>query len=286
MSLQNLFDQYLKSGLYLRGWSPKTAVIYQRAFTSFQRSSPEQASALTKATLEAWIIRRREAGMSPSGINMYIRAMNSFSAWMKEEGHAEQIILKQLKAPQKVVVVFSAEDIRRIVNFKSRRQSELRTWTMLQLMLDTGCRINEIIELQSQHVDLDNLLLIVDGKGGKQRKVPFSVECRKTLYRYIKDHPTKSQVFLTRTGTKVMYDNMYREIQRVCRKVGITKRVHPHLTRHTFACHFMKNGGSIYTLSRILGHSSVSTTQIYIRGLGVEDFQEEHSRLSPLSRLR
>src|SRR3546814_8085186 len=68
--------------------------------------------------------------------------------------------------------------------------------------------------------------------------------------------------------------NMLRDIVKLCRVVGISKRVHIHLTRHTFACHFMRNGGSIYTLSRLLGHSSISTTQTYVRGLGVGDFQE------------
>ena len=91
---------------------------------------------------------------------------------------------------------------------------------------------------------------------------------------------------LAQASRKVAYRNVYRDLIKLCRKVGITKRVHPHLTRHSFACHFMRNGGSIYSLSRILGHSSVSTTQTYVRGLGIEDLAEEQARLSPLSRLR
>jgi integrase/recombinase XerD len=299
MTLQDSFDAYIKHGLYLRGWSPKTAVIYKRAFTSFQRSLQESAVSepreggsphFSKASLEAWIIRRREAGMSPAGINIYIRAINAFSAWLKEEGHAgEQIILKQLKAPQKAVYVFSEADIRSLIGFKPRTRAEWRIHVLTQTLLDTGCRINEVVGLAAAKVDMDNLLLSVDGKGNKERRIPFSGELRKVLFRYgqLKEKwgVQSSFVFCSRDGNRLMYRNVYRDLINLCRRLGITKRVHPHLTRHTFACHFMRNGGSIYTLSRILGHSSVSTTQIYVRGLGVEDFREEHARLSPLSHL-
>src|SRR5687768_10834572 len=113
--MSDLFDNYIKHGLYLRGWSPKTAVIYRRAFASFLRTNPD---GLTKANLQRWIIARREAGMSPAGINIYIRAMNSFTAWLKEEHGQGQIVLKQLKAPTKAVTVFSTSDVRAIVCFK------------------------------------------------------------------------------------------------------------------------------------------------------------------------
>jgi len=165
--------------------------------------------------------------------------------------------------------------------------TQLRTWTLLQTLLDTGCRINELLTLTKENVDFDNLLLTVHGKGNKTRKVPFSPDCRKVLFRYKVAAEKKKLVgnlfFCVRNGKGIRYRNIYRDIIGLCQAVGITKRIHCHLTRHTFACHFMKNGGSIYSLSRILGHSSVSTTQIYIRGLGVEDFQQEQARLSPLT---
>lgn len=297
--MSELFELYIKSGLYLKGWSPKTVVIYKRAFASFQQNQREahtglsapyvlQADTLTKAQLEAWIMARRAAGMSPSGINIYIRAMNAFSAWLADEHKQPQIILKQLKAPQKPVTVFSDADISLLLSFKPRGFYELRTWTLLCLLLDTGLRINEAITLIE--VDFDNLLLTVNGKGGKTRRVPFSTEVRKALWRYkAKSEKRRNGLpnrlfFSSHTGSQLMYRNVMRDVRKLCKKVGITKYVKLHLTRHTFACHFMKNGGSIYTLSRILGHSSVSTTQIYIRGLGVEDFKEEHARLSPLVR--
>src|SRR5688500_17046459 len=90
MSLEKLFDSYLRAGIYLRGWSPKTAVVYRRAFTSFQQSlriaGSEELGSATKAQLEAWVVGMRQRGMSPAGCNIYIRAMNAFGSWLKEEG--------------------------------------------------------------------------------------------------------------------------------------------------------------------------------------------------------
>jgi site-specific recombinase XerD len=221
--------------------------------------------------------------MSPAGANIYIRAMNAYCAWLKEKGHvADQIILKQVKAPQKPVYAFSEAEIRALTAIKPRGDCERRTWALVQVLLDTGCRVGELLDLKDRDVDFDNCLLHVDGKGGKFRKVPFSLEGRKVLFRHLGSR--KGYVFAARGGMRLMHRNVYRDLIALCRRAGITKRVHPHLTRHTFACHFMRNGGSIYTLSRILGHSSVSTTQVYVRGLGIEDFREEHQRLSPLAR--
>lgn len=300
MNLQNLFEQYLQHGKYLKGWSEKTPIVYTRAFTSFQQSLAagckgticEDDAEINKAQLEAWVVCMRQKPLAPACINIYIRSLNSFCAWLKEEGHLkDEIKLKQVPAPLKPVTVLSESDVKAILSFRPRTFTDWRLWALVQTLLDTGCRINEILSLKIQDVDFDSMLLTVDGKGGKKRKVPFSPELRKLLWKY-KQMVAKrfsgtlpALMFSTRTGHKIRYRNIYRDIIALCQSVGITKRIHCHLTRHTFACHFMKNGGSIYTLSRILGHSSVSTTQIYIRGLGVEDFHEEHARLSPLARL-
>jgi len=173
---RQLFDQFLKNGLYFRGWSPKTVVVYERAWESFARfqqslhesvTEKSEVTSLTKAQLEAWVISRKDAGMSPAGINIYIRSMNSFFSWLKEEGHiTEPIVLKQIRHVLKPVVVFSEEDIRAIVAYRPTGFYEYRTWVILQTLLDTGCRIDEILSIPINKVDFDNLLLAVIGNRG------------------------------------------------------------------------------------------------------------------------
>jgi integrase/recombinase XerD len=180
--MTDLFDKFIKTGLYLRGWSPKTSLIYKRAFTSFQQSlgSEPVQGPIAKAQLEARVICLRQRGVSPAGVNIYIRSMNSFCSWLKEEGVLTEIIkLKQLKAHTKPAQVLSEAEVKRFLQSKPKRHSYLRTWVMCALMLDTGCRIDEVLQLQKSAIDFDNLLLTVNGKGGKIRRIPFSADMRK-----------------------------------------------------------------------------------------------------------
>lgn len=104
----------------------------------------------------------RQRGRSPGGVNIYIRAMNAFCSWLAEQGHLkEPIRLRQLKNHSKPVQVFSEAEIKRLLANKPKGLSHLRTWTLITLLLDTGCRIDEILSLAKTGVDFDNLLLTV-----------------------------------------------------------------------------------------------------------------------------
>lgn len=292
MSLESLFDQFVQSGLYLRAWSPKTASLYRQAFTCFQRFQQSLRSAvaensgneLTKAQLETWVMWMRQNGRTPAGCNIYSCVFNSFCSWLKEQGlMTQQIKIKKLKDHPKPVTVFSDLEIRRLLAGKPKRLTYLRTWILIMLMLDTGCRIDEALKLTSSDIDFDNLLLTVLGKGNKMRRIPFSADLRRHLWPYCQHIDTR-YIFGTRTNTRITYRNAYRNIVACWKAAGVEgEHVHPHNCRHTFACTFIKRGGSVVALSRILGHTSITTTQTYLRGLQIEDFvQERH--LSPLAR--
>jgi integrase/recombinase XerD len=299
MTLSELFESYLKAGLYLKGWSDKTPVIYRRAFTSFQQSQGEQDNctalpsvndegdvSVSKAQLETWIVTRRQAGVSAAGINIYIRAMNAFCSWLKEEGHvATAVKLKQVRIPSKQLVVFSEDDVRRILAFKPSHFTDWRIFTLVALLIDTSVRIDEALTLPLQNIDFDNLLIKVRGKGNKERIVPFSFGLRKHLYRFSQMRKIKTATFFyTRSGLPLRYRNTYRDIKRLCAAVDVEGDfVRPHCFRHFFAVHYINAGGSLVHLSRILGHSSISTTQIYLRSMGVQEMAERHSQYSAVS---
>lgn len=286
MILKEQFDAYIKAGLYLKGWSPKTAVVYRRAFASVQLNQRGKDNVLTKAQLEAWVISMRERGMSPAGCNIYIRAMNAFSAWLAEEGHIPSAIkLKQVRVPSKQLVVFSEADVRKILAFKPETFTDWRIFTLVALLIDTGIRIDEALTLKANAIDFDNLLVTVQGKGNKERVVPISYGLRKHLYRFNQKRELKTPLFFyTRSGLPLRYRNTYRDIKRLCELVGVEGAyVRPHCFRHFFAVHYINSGGSIVHLSRILGHTSISTTQIYLRSMGVQELAERHSQYSAVS---
>jgi integrase len=146
--------------------------------------------------------------------------------------------------------------------------------------LDTGVRIDEALGLQRAQLDLENLLVTVKGKGEKHRVVPMSFELRKVLYRWLARHEF-SLVFPTLQGRRQIQRNMLRDLKVLGKKFDMTSvRVSFHTFRHTFAVNYLRAGGNLFYLSKILGHSSVTTTERYLQSLGVDDLQAVLSLLS------
>jgi integrase/recombinase XerD len=149
-------------------------------------------------------------------------------------------------------------------------------------------RIEELLTARTSDFDFDNLLLTVVGKGRKQRKVPFSIELRRLLFRLaqVKDRASvrSDLMFPARDGGKWEHRNARRSYYCMLKNLGLPQSGF-HLLRHTFATQYLRNGGDVVRLSIILGHSEVSTTMKYLHLL-TEDLQRPHHSLSILNRLR
>lgn len=296
-NLETLTEQFIEQGRYLRSWSPKTIRTYRQGLNAFQVALGESAEStarepklsLTKAHLGAFVVFLRERGMSPGGCNCYIRSVNSFLTWLHTEEHlAERLRVKLLRNPRQSIQPFSDVEISRLLARKPKGLMDLRAWTFVVTLLDTGCRIDELLTLERANVDFDNLLLTVRGKGNKTRKVPISEECRKHLWTFCNKWDSgkgkQRLAFSTESGLPLAYRNAYRDFRACFAAAGVKgPHVHPHTTRHTFSCHYIRNGGDVYRLSRLLGHTNLATTSLYLRGLGVEDMYRSQERLTPLS---
>jgi integrase/recombinase XerD len=137
-------------------------------------------------------------------------------------------------------------------------------------------------------VDMENLLVTLDGKGRKQRVVPFSFELRKVIFRYIRDYARKSDalLFASRNETLLGRREMLRDVKRLCRRLGFSPPARTlHAFRHTFAVNYLRRGGSVFHLQKVLGHSSLEMTRRYAN-LMTEDLQAVHERVSLLTSTR
>jgi site-specific recombinase XerD len=145
--------------------------------------------------------------------------------------------------------------------------------------------VDELIGLERGNVDFDNLLVKVVGKGNKERVLPISPECRKIIFRFLQRH-TFAYVFPTLHGGKVYYRSALDQFKKLCKKQNMTGvRLSWHTLRHTFATCYLRDGGNIIYLSRILGHTSVQTTQMYVQN-NTADLALVHAKTSLLTRLR
>lgn len=136
-----------------------------------------------------------------------------------------------------------------------------------------------------REIDFDNLLVTLDGKGRKQRVVPFSFELRKALFRHCKDYSRTpdSLLFATRAETRLANRNTLRGVKALCRWLGFDPPARTlHAFRHTFAVNYLRRGGSVFHLQKVLGHSTLEMTRRYAN-LCTADLQAVHERVSLLS---
>jgi len=163
---------------------------YGQAWDSFEAVLlPVKKTEEVRAAVKAGVVEMMSTGkLQPSSINVYLRAMNAFIRWGSLEEHFKPPIksVPLLKTPTKVIPTLNETQVQNIVQFKPKWRKERRVHAMSMLVLDTGLRLNECLQLEVRDIDLENFLVTVQkGKGDKQRKVPISGVGRKVLYRYI-----------------------------------------------------------------------------------------------------
>ena len=174
MDIPKLQELFVQERRYLHNVSPKTLEWYKysfRAFEPYLRSCPPEGM---KQALKAAVIALRQNRLQPVSLNDYIRAVNAFLRWAKDESYLPELIrLDYLKEEQKLIATLSAQQVKRIADWKPVGFCSKRLHTLCCLLLDTGLRFEEALALHREDIDLDNLLMRVRGKGGKHRVVPI-----------------------------------------------------------------------------------------------------------------
>jgi integrase/recombinase XerD len=263
-------EKFIQERKYLKAVSEKTLLWYKDSFRAFEGALD------STETINARVVELRMRCVKPVSVNTWLRCIKAYYLWQGKEWK-----VSRLKEEQKILTVLSPEGVRALIGYKPKGFNQTRAHTIALTILDTGLRASEVLGLTTGDVDLENFVMKIAGKGGKHRLVPFSAELRKTLYRYMsKNH--MPLVFGTTTRAKVSVCNLERDFNFIGKKIGY--KLAPHNLRHCFAVNYLKNGGNLEYLRRILGHSSLTTTQKYLRALGVEDLQKVHDSLSLLSR--
>ncbi|HXM10777.1 MAG TPA: site-specific integrase, partial [Terriglobales bacterium] len=189
----------------------------------------------------------------------------------------------KLREEQRVLPVYKTDDVQNVMSFKPKTWYERRLMVLILTLADCGCRIDEALSLKWDDVDFDNLLLTLHGKGSKDRKVPFSFELRRHLFKFKQKHEHQ-RVFSTKRGEKWGQRNCYRDVKRLCTRVGIhaPERL-LHSFRHTMASNYIRRGGSVAMLQRVLGHTTLQMTMRYVH-IQTEDLSKNHERITLLGR--
>jgi len=279
------FEQFIRERQFLSNVTPATIDWYRNSLKWLPSESPSQAD------LRGVVLRMREKGLRASGRNSAIQAINCYAHWTnagpdsKCGSGCQHPKVPLLKVPQLVLPVFTAQQVRQLVTWKPRGKYQRRLHLLILFLLDTGCRISEALGLRVREIDFENMLVTLDGKGRKQRVVPFSFELRKAMFRYITEFKRKvdSLLFANRSETRVGRRNALRDVKLLCKRMGFDPPARTlHAFRHTFAVNYLRRGGSVFHLQKVLGHSTLEMTRRYAN-LMTEDLQAVHERVSLLS---
>jgi site-specific recombinase XerD len=231
--------------------------------------------------------------LSTATIHAHVRTLRAFFSWLVREGLIKDNYARDLKPPKlskKVISTLSDEEILSILKtFKPTNHSDARNQTIFMLLLDTGLRIGEVINLKMEDVYMSNGFLKVLGKGNKERVVPIGCNAQKALQRYLfryRSRPANSEinrVFLSIHGFPLTENSMKLMFARLAQISGV-QRLHSHLCRHTFATRFLINGGDVFALQQILGHSSLEMVRHYVN-LASSYVAIQHQKYSPLDHI-
>jgi site-specific recombinase XerD len=233
----------------------------------------------------------RTERLSGEGIQNRVRALKAFFNWLHREGYTAEYRLqhlRNLRTQQKVEDILTEEEIARVLaTCDVRTHWGARDHAMLTLLLDTGLRMSELIGLKLRDVDVEAGALKVLGKGNKERMVPFGAAAQKTVWRYVQhvrpDPVGTDCLFLTLEGAPFTPDGFRSLIKRVGPRAGVA-RLHPHLCRHTFATRYLMNGGDVFSLQQILGHTTLEMVRRYVR-LASAHVAVQHRKFSPMDRV-
>jgi len=232
-------------------------------------------------------------------------ALSALWTWCCNEGIADRHIIRDIPRPKpekRAIQPFSRAQIRDLLNACDRsrlygrpgkrpsdhgRPTAQRDRAILYLLLDTGLRASELCGLHGYHVDLKSQHVQVFGKGSKERVLPISPRTAKALWKYLASDPERREgdpLFTSRGGAPLTASALLQMIRRLGDRAGVPG-CHPHRFRHTFAISFLRNGGNVYALQAMLGHSSLDMVRRYL-ALAQTDVDQAHRTASPVANWR
>jgi integrase/recombinase XerC/integrase/recombinase XerD len=209
-------------------------------------------------------------------VSRKLAAIRSLYRTLREHGQIEASpadLVSGPRKPQQLPRVLGQEEVTRLLDrVPTNTPLEIRDRAMFELAYSSGLRAEELVSLDTGSVDFDDEQVRVEGKGGKTRVVPIGEPAFKALSRYaerarpvLREDDRVQALFLSRTGKRLSTSDVRRRLTLWGQRAGVPGGVHPHALRHSFATHMLDGGADLRTIQELLGHSRISTTQIYTR---------------------
>lgn len=289
-----LFQEYLMVEL---GLSKNTQLAYLRdlrlLMKSLQLKADEELLQVSRQQLIAYLVRLKQEGRAASTVARKLASIKAFYRFLTAERYIRRNPAEVLEAASRglhLPKVLSVQEVERLLDEPNLGTLDgYRDKTMLELLYATGMRVSELVNVPVKNVDLKMQYVIVMGKGSKERMLPLGRTALHYLEHYLTvvrpqllhGKPEKAaELFVTGWGGPMTRERFYEIIVAYGKSAGISKRVTPHMLRHSFATHLLNNGTDLRIVQELLGHADISTTQIYTH-LDVERLREVYDKAHP-----
>lgn len=272
MDIQYL-SEYLEYLEVEKGLAQNTLEAYRRDLTSFldfcNLRKVSDIADIERTDLNSFILKLREDNYNPTSVMRKIASLRGFFKWFcaNEYGTKNPAqTLEQPKLPKHLPKVMTIEELNQILNTNLTEEETL----IVELLYGCGLRVSELVNLQLNNIDIKSKYIQCYGKGSKERIVPFGEKAKAALKKYLKVRDLiilknklvdNKILFLKDDGKQITRQDVYNFIKKQGEKIH--KHISPHTLRHSFATHLLENGADLRVVQELLGHSDVSTTQLY-----------------------
>ena len=271
----NDIKEYLVFVSQVKNLSENTSKSYERdlkKLDSFLKDlNISNYSQINVETCSAWIGSLYSQNNNPRSIQRHLSSAKGFFRFLKKNNLIDSSPFDLVTAPKSsstLPEVLSPEDVEQLLNFKPTNMIEIRDMAIVELMYSSGLRVSETVNININDFEENKSFLRVLGKGAKTRLVPMGRFAINAINDWLKERDkiqsNTDALFLNAKGTRLTVRSIQLRLKKMAVKQGLPP-IHPHMLRHSFATHMLESSGDLRTIQELLGHSSLSTTQIYTK---------------------
>ena len=294
MMVQKAVDAFVVYLHEVKKTSYNTEMSYKRDLNKMcmylKEKDIRELSQVNEEVLNSYISFLTEKQFANATISRQIAAIKSWSIFMLKEGLLKEDFSKGLKAPKiekKMPDILRMDEVEKLLEEpKGTNPKELRDKAMMELLYATGIRVTELITLNTSQLNMQ-MNYIVCNDGTKDRIIPFGLKAREALLNYLEysrnvmiDNPKSDVLFVNCSGQSMSRQGFWKLIKYYAEKAGITADITPHTLRHSFAAHLVENGADLKSVQEMMGHSDISTTQVYAN-LNQNKLRDVYSKAHP-----